>query len=284
MPPSAATSESSGPASSAEVAQVLAHGELVVVGQVRGASNATLVCEAVLADVTVRCVYKPVRGEQPLWDFPDGTLAGREVSSFLVSDALGWSAIPVTVLRDGQFGPGMVQRWIDTPEPSDGVPEHLSLVDLCPSSAIPDDFRRIIEAYDARGEEVTLVHADDPRLQRMAVLDMLINNADRKGGHVLEGCDGEVYGVDHGICMHTEDKLRTVLWGWAGEAIPAHLVADVERLLKILSTPGSDLRVALPTLVTPAEVAALHDRARALVRRPIMPTPARSRPIPWPAF
>ncbi|GGF42389.1 SCO1664 family protein [Williamsia phyllosphaerae] len=284
MPPSASASESPEPGRAVEVAEILSAGELELIGQVRGASNATLVCEAVLGDDTVRCVYKPVRGEQPLWDFPDGTLAGREISSFLVSDALGWSVIPVTVLRDGQFGPGMVQRWIDTPEPSDSVPEHLDLVDLCPSGAIPDNFRRIIDAYDALGEEVTLVHADDPRLQRMAVLDLLINNADRKGGHVLEGCDGEVYGVDHGICMHTEDKLRTVLWGWAGEAIPAHLVADIDTLLSTLTTPTSVLSETLPSLITPAEIVALHDRARDLVRKPVMPTPARSRPIPWPAF
>ncbi|KQR98600.1 phosphatidylinositol kinase [Williamsia sp. Leaf354] len=279
MPPTAAESESS-----PDIAEILRTGEMELIGQIRGASNATLVCEASLGDHSLRCVYKPVRGEQPLWDFPDGTLAGREIASFRVSDALGWSVIPTTVFRDGQFGPGMVQRWIDTPEPADTVPEHLDLVDLCPTAMVPENFRRVIDAYDARGEEVTLVHADDPRLQRMAVLDVVINNADRKGGHVLEGLDGQVYGVDHGICLHSEDKLRTVLWGWADEPVPAHLVADIETLLVELTTAGSELARDLPTLITPTEVAALTLRARELVASPVMPSADRSRPIPWPAF
>ena len=271
-------------ATTADVMTVLTTGELELIGQVRSASNATLVCDAVLGDERLRCVYKPVRGEQPLWDFPDGTLAGREVASYRVSAALGWSVIPETVLRGGKFGPGMVQRWIDTPEPRDVVPDRLDLVDLCPADLVPDDYRRILEAYDARGEEVTLVHADDPRLLRMAVLDVIINNADRKGGHVLEGLDGNVYGVDHGICLHVEDKLRTVLWGWAGEVVPAHLVADIVGLCDALATDTADLAAELAELITPAEVAALRERAEFLVEVPEMPTPARSRPIPWPAF
>ncbi|WP_307851930.1 SCO1664 family protein [Williamsia sp. CHRR-6] len=282
----------------AAIAEVLEHGELELVGQVRGASNATLVCDAVYRDDVVRCVYKPVRGEQPLWDFPDGTLAGREVGSFLISDALRWSTIPTTVLRDGQFGPGMVQRWIDGPDDGhagddqagdgdidDGVAHgRLDLVDLCRSDAVPSGFHRVIEAYDSRGQEVTLVHADDPRLLRMAVLDVVINNADRKGGHILAGADGAVYGVDHGICLHREDKLRTVLWGWAGQPVPAELVADLEGLLARLTDRTGALRTRLQTLITTTEVAMLVERIRAIIDRPVMPTPDRSRPIPWPAF
>lgn len=267
-----------------DVAQILADGELELIGQIRSASNATLVCDAVLGDNRLRCVYKPVRGEQPLWDFPDGTLAGREVASFLISDALGWSVVPVTLLRDGQFGPGMVQRWIDTPEPTDALPARLDLVDLCSPDLIPDGWKLILSATDASGEDVVLVHADDPRLQRMAVLDVLINNADRKGGHVLEGLDGQVYGVDHGICLHADDKLRTVLWGWAGQAIPAHLLGDVDRLLCSLRETSSPLRDRLVDLITPAEVDALIDRAALMVADPVMPDANRSRPIPWPAF
>jgi len=267
-----------------DVPHILATGELELIGQIRNASNATLVCDAVLGDQQVRCVYKPVRGEQPLWDFPDGTLAGREVASYLVSDALGWSVVPTTLLRDGPFGPGMVQRWIDTPEPADGLPTRLDLVDLCSPDLVPEGWKLILSAVDSRGEEVVLVHADDPRLQRMAVLDILINNADRKGGHVLEGLDGQVYGVDHGICMHTQDKLRTVLWGWAAESIPAHLLEDVVGLLETLRSEDSPLRDQLAELITPAEVAALIDRTAAMVERPVMPEADRSRPIPWPAF
>ena len=263
---------------------VLAEGDLELIGQIRSASNATLVCDAVVGDTSVRCVYKPVRGEQPLWDFPDGTLAGREVASYLVSEALGWSVIPVTLLRDGPFGPGMVQRWIDTPEPSDGLPTRLDVVDLCSPDLVPEGWKVILSAIDARGEDVVLVHADDPRLQRMAVLDVLINNADRKGGHVLEGLDGQVYGVDHGICLHTDDKLRTVLWGWAGENVPAHLLDDIRGLLDALREATSPLREKLSGLITAAEIDALTLRAATMLGDPVMPDANRSRPIPWPAF
>ncbi|PZU01901.1 MAG: SCO1664 family protein [Gordonia sp. (in: high G+C Gram-positive bacteria)] len=267
-----------------DVAEVLAEGDLELIGQIRSASNATLVCDAVVGETSVRCVYKPVRGEQPLWDFPDGTLAGREVASYLVSEALGWSVIPVTLLRDGPFGPGMVQRWIDTPEPSDGLPTRLDVVDLCSPDLVPEGWKVILSAIDARGEDVVLVHADDPRLQRMAVLDVLINNADRKGGHVLEGLDGQVYGVDHGICLHSDDKLRTVLWGWAGENIPAHLLEDVGGLLDALREKPSPLQEKLRGLITAAEIEALAMRAAIMLDDPVMPDANRSRPIPWPAF
>lgn len=267
-----------------DVAEVLAEGDLELIGQIRSASNATLVCDAVVGETSVRCVYKPVRGEQPLWDFPDGTLAGREVASYLVSEALGWSVIPVTLLRDGPFGPGMVQRWIDTPEPSDGLPTRLDVVDLCSPDLVPEGWKVILSAIDARGEDVVLVHADDPRLQRMAVLDVLINNADRKGGHVLEGLDGQVYGVDHGICLHSDDKLRTVLWGWAGDNIPAHLLEDVGGLLDVLREETSPLRENLRGLITAAEIEALAMRAAIMLGDPVMPDANRSRPIPWPAF
>ena len=267
-----------------DVAEVLAEGDLELIGQIRSASNATLVCDAVVGETSVRCVYKPVRGEQPLWDFPDGTLAGREVASYLVSEALGWSVIPVTLLRDGPFGPGMVQRWIDTPEPSDGLPTRLDVVDLCSPDLVPEGWKVILSAIDARGEDVVLVHADDPRLQRMAVLDVLINNADRKGGHVLEGLDGQVYGVDHGICLHSDDKLRTVLWGWAGENIPAHLLEDVGGLLDALREETSPLQEKLSGLITAAEIEALAMRAAIMLGDPVMPDANRSRPIPWPAF
>ncbi|CAM3048601.1 putative repeat protein (TIGR03843 family) [Williamsia muralis] len=267
-----------------DVAEVLAEGDLELIGQIRSASNATLVCDAVAGETSVRCVYKPVRGEQPLWDFPDGTLAGREVASYLVSEALGWSVIPVTLLRDGPFGPGMVQRWIDTPEPSDGLPTRLDVVDLCSPDLVPEGWKVILSAIDARGEDVVLVHADDPRLQRMAVLDVLINNADRKGGHVLEGLDGQVYGVDHGICLHSDDKLRTVLWGWAGENVPAHLLEDVSGLLDALREETSPLREKLSGLITAAEIEALATRTAIMLGDPVMPDANRSRPIPWPAF
>ncbi|WHU49491.1 SCO1664 family protein [Gordonia sp. L191] len=265
---------------------VLRDGELTIIGRIPTASNATLVCDAVVGDRAVRCVYKPVRGEIPLWDFPDGTLAGREVASYLISQALHWDSIPTTVLRDGPLGVGMVQRWIDTPDPDDpGLPApRIDLVDLCPVDAVPDGYRSILRALDGRGEPVELVHADDPRLLRMAVLDVLLNNADRKGGHVLEGLDGGVYGVDHGICLHREDKLRTVLWGWAGEAVPAHLLADVVELAEALETESSALRADLVRHITVDEIDALTIRVLVLAETETMPLPPGHRPIPWPPF
>ncbi|MGA6205273.1 SCO1664 family protein [Nocardia testacea] len=256
-------------------------GELTVLGRVGVASNVTLVCDLATGDGDLRVVYKPVRGEQPLWDFPDGTLAGREVASYLISGALGWTVIPETVLRDGPYGPGMVQRWITTREPREPGSPRLDLIDLCPPEHVPDGFREVLRAYDGAGDEVSLVHADDPRLQRMAVLDVLLNNADRKGGHALESADGEVYGVDHGICLHQENKLRTVLWGWAGEPVPADLLADIAAFAETL--PG-ELADRLAEHLTDAEIDALLRRAKRLLDEPVLPFPETSRPIPWPAF
>lgn len=261
---------------------VLAAGELTLVGRIVHASNATLVCDATVDGVSVRCVYKPIRGEQPLWDFPDGTLAGREVASYLISEELGWGVIPRTVLRDGPFGPGMVQRWIETPDrrpESGGQPD---LIDICPRDEVPPGWLEVLRAVDDRGDEVALIHADDPRLQRMAVLDVLLNNADRKGGHALEGLDGSVYGVDHGICLHEEYKLRTVLWGWAGKPVADDLMTDVETFAVRLA--GDELPATLAEHITLGEIEALRERAKVLLAAPVMPRPSGARPIPWPAF
>ncbi|WP_433191966.1 SCO1664 family protein [Nocardia sp. CA-107356] len=256
--------------------------ELTVIGRVTTASNVTLVCDTDGSDgVSVRVVYKPVRGERPLWDFPDGTLAGREVASYRVSDALGWGVIPETILREGPYGPGMVQRWVESVDNHTDQGNRLDLVDLVPLGAVPDGFCEVLRAEDPAGNEVSLIHADDPRLQRMAVLDVLINNADRKGGHALEGVDGQVYGVDHGICLHSEHKLRTVLWGWAGKPICDGLMADIAAFAAAL--PGAVADDLAPHL-TDMEIEALADRTRELVDNPVMPVPRTSRPIPWPAF
>ncbi|MBH0779512.1 SCO1664 family protein [Nocardia bovistercoris] len=256
-------------------------GELAVIGRVNVASNVTLVCDIGPDDDPLRVVYKPVRGERPLWDFPDGTLAGREVASYLISEAIGWDVIPETILRDGPYGPGMVQRWVESVDHHTAPAGRLDLVDLCPPGAVPDGFAEVLRALDGAGDEVSLVHADDPRLQRVAVLDVLINNADRKGGHALEGVDGRVYGVDHGICLHREDKLRTVLWGWAGQAVGDELIADVETFAE--SLPGA-VADALSPHITDAEIDALVARTKDLLDHRVMPLPRGSRPIPWPAF
>ncbi|MFI2474702.1 SCO1664 family protein [Nocardia xishanensis] len=267
----------------ARVDEVFSTGELSVIGRVSTASNVTLVCD-VDPDVDghpLRVVYKPVRGERPLWDFPDGTLAGREVASYLISDALGWGVIPETILRDGPYGPGMVQRWVESVDNHTERGNRLDLVDLCPPGSVPEGFCEVLRALDGAGNEVSLIHADDPRLLRMAVLDVLLNNADRKGGHALEGVDGQVYGVDHGICLHSEPKLRTVLWGWAGLPIGDDLVVDIAAFAAAL--PG-ELADALVEHITDAEIDALAGRTKELLDQPVMPLPRTSRPIPWPAF
>ena len=263
--------------------ELLRDGDLTVLGRLRSASNATYLCEATVGERMAHCVYKPIRGEAPLWDFPEGTLAGREFGSYLVSAALGWDVVPCTIIRDGPGGRGMLQLWVDQPgdeldEQPDAGPD---LVDLVPVGAVPPGFLPILQAYDYSGDEVTLVHADDVRLRRLAVFDVLINNADRKGGHILSGVDGRVYGVDHGLSLHTDDKLRTVLWGWAGKPVDDEMLGDVATLADALR---GDLAEELRCHVTAAEVAALRTRTLALLDDPVMPGPDRHRPIPWPAF
>ena len=263
--------------------EVCLRGELTVIGRIRSASNATFLCEAHLDELQAHCVYKPIAGEAPLWDFPHGTLAGRELGAYLVSVALGWNIVPYTIIRDGPAGRGMLQLWVDQPgdevgdEPASGP----DLVDLLPAGHIPPGYLPVLQAYDYAGDEVTLVHADDIRLRRMAVFDVLINNADRKGGHILSGVDGQVYGVDHGVSLHVEDKLRTVLWGWAGKPVDDDSLAAIATLREKLN---GDLADQLREHITAGEVAALRARVVGLLERPVMPTPDRHRPIPWPAF
>ena len=263
--------------------EVLRRGELTVIGRIRSASNATFLCEAHLGELQAHCVYKPVAGEAPLWDFPDGTLAGRELAAYLVSSALGWNIVPYTIIRDGPAGNGMLQLWVDQPgdEVGDEPEPGPDLVDLLPAGHVPAGYLPVLRAYDYAGDEVTLVHADDIRLRRMAVFDILINNADRKGGHVLTGVDGHVYGVDHGVSLHVEDKLRTVLWGWAGKPVDDETLEAVARLGEQLR---GDLGERLRGHITGREVDALRRRTVGLLDNPVMPTPDRRRPIPWPAF
>jgi uncharacterized repeat protein (TIGR03843 family) len=272
------------------VRRTLLEGELELQGRIMPASNATFFAEAVLDGGRVACVYKPVAGERPLWDFPSHTLANRERAAYLVSEALGWSVVPLTVLRDGPHGTGMVQLWC---EPSDSG-EQLDAVDLCPVDAVPPGWHHVLDATDGAGRDVALVHEDSPALRRMAVFDAVVNNADRKGGHVLAMTGGHRYGVDHGVSFHVEGKLRTVLWGWAGDRLDPEDRATVAALAERLVNPAADpvlpgegrgLCEALAELLDPDEVAALAQRCHVLARRGRMPVPSGSWPsIPWPAF
>ena len=262
-------------------AEVLARGDLQLRGRILPASNAAFLGDAVLGDVSVPCIYKPVAGERPLWDFPDGTLAARERAAYVVSDLLGWDVVPLTLLRDGPHGLGMVQQWQEPAEPTAGVPDP---VDLCPQGRVPRGFLHVLDAEDGAGNDVSLIHEDSVALRRMAVFDVLVNNADRKGGHVLAMGDGHRYGVDHGVCFHVENKLRTVLWGWAGRALDDDLADGVRRVLAALRAPSEEA-LELAELLTGPELVALERRGERLVRAGSLPVPGRGWPsIPWPAF
>jgi uncharacterized repeat protein (TIGR03843 family) len=258
--------------------ELLTRGELTVVGRIREASNAVLLCKVTHEGVSADCVYKPVKGERPLWDFPDGNLAQREVAAYLLSEATGWGLVPTTVLRDGPYGEGMVQRWIDSDDSSDGT-ELLALVD---AEEPGEGWKAVALAEVGQGRTALLVHADDPRLRRMAVLDAVINNGDRKGGHLLPAPDGRLYGIDHGVTFHTEDKLRTLLWGWAGEPLTDEAREVLARLETRLAQ-GTPLATRLAQLITPVELAAVRDRVAGLLRTGVHPQPSGQWPaIPWP--
>lgn len=246
-------------------------GEITLHGRVLPASNATFVGEV----RGVRCVYKPVRGERPLWDFPDGTLAAREVASYAVSEAFGWDVVPLTILREGPHGPGMVQLWRE-PDPGQDA------VDLVPAGRVPAGFRHVFDGLDESDRPISLVHEDTDALRRMAVFDVVVNNADRKGGHVLAMPGGHRHGVDHGVTFHVEHKLRTVLWGWAGEPLTEEEVAGLEKVLDALR---GDLGERLEDLLALDEVEATRRRVQRLLRTGILPDPQGSWPvIPWPPF
>jgi hypothetical protein len=233
----------------ADALRLLRDGELSVEGRLYDASNATLYCTVTLDGVTAGCVHKPIAGERPLWDFPDGTLAFREQAAYEVSVALGWDVVPPTVLRDGPFGPGMCQLWIDIDES----------VDLA-----------------------ALARSNHPQLRRMAVFDAVVNNADRKGGHLLPTPEGHVYGVDHGVCFSVDDKLRTLLWRWRGRSLTDEAVDCLSGLRAQLE---GELGATLRDLLAPEEVAATIVRVDRLLDTGRHPLPSDDWPaVPWPPF
>jgi uncharacterized repeat protein (TIGR03843 family) len=258
-----------------EAERLLHDGAMTVLGRIVPASNSTYFCRLGPEDTGVRAVYKPVSGERPLWDFEDGTLANREYAAWLVSEALGWAVVPPTVLRDGSAGPGMVQLWCE-PDPAQ------SPVDLLPEGPLPAGVLHVLDAFDDHDRPVMLVHEDSQALRRMALFDVVVNNTDRKGGHVLAMPDGHRYGVDHGVCFHVDDKLRTVLWGWHGEPIPDGELEDLRCLAERL---GVDLGDRLAGLLSGAEIRATRRRLQRLVSSGRFPRPGGGWPsIPWPAF
>ncbi|MGW7275212.1 SCO1664 family protein [Streptomyces sp. NPDC054864] len=264
------------PAFGADAVELLARGELTVRGRIREASNAVLYCTVSYEGREAACVYKPVAGERPLWDFPDGTLAQREMAAYEVSEATGWGLVPPTVLRDGPHGEGMCQLWIEGSQ--EEGPELLALVEGDEPS---DGWKAIGFADVGEGRAALLVHADDERLRRLAVLDAVINNADRKGGHLLTSGE-RLYGIDHGVTFNAEDKLRTLLWGWAGEPLSAEAVGVLGSLRDGLGA-GAPLGLRLGELITGPEVDALRARVDALLASGLHPAPGGDWPaIPWP--
>ncbi len=272
-----------------------------MLGRIPHASNVAVLVEVVLpgaapaggvAGVTPRgprggllALYKPVSGERPLWDFPAGTLAAREVAAHVVSAAGGWDVVPPTVLREGPLGRGSVQAWVggvgavdDPDEVPDADPP---VVDLFPDGAVPPGWLPVLSGVDAGDQPVVVAHRDEASVRGVAVLDVLINNADRKGSHLLRA-GGGVHAIDHGVCFHTEGKLRTVLWGWAGREIPRAELERVDRVRGLLA-PEGPLREALTPLLDAAEIDALRDRAGRILASGRHPSPGPGWPsIPWP--
>jgi len=228
--------------------EVLRAGQVEMAGRFVYGSNSTFLVEAVLGDRHLPAVYKPSQGERPLWDFPRGSLAQREVAAYVVSQALGWSLVPPTVLRqDGPAGEGSLQLYVES---------------------------RQDQNY------FTLSPEQKERLRPVAAFDALINNADRKGGHVLLTPDDKLWLIDHGICFHEEDKLRTVIWDFAGDPVPEPLLADFRRFVRDLT--GSTVADQLDQLLSNRELKALRQRGERLLAEGTFPLPGEQRPYPWP--
>ena len=228
--------------------ELLNTGAITVTGRLVDASNATLFASIESDKAQGQCIYKPIAGERPLWDFPDGQLAHREYAAFLISEFLSLHIVPPTVLRDGPFGLGMVQLWIDIDEEID------------------------LAQYFSQ---------DDPQLRTMALFDAIINNTDRKIGHLLPDKSGRLFGCDHGVTFHSEYKLRTVLWQWAGEPL---LDSEIEILQKAIYE-FAQIKDALNDYLTKDELVALEIRIRELLESGTFPLPNPDWPsIPWPAF
>ena len=227
---------------------ILEHGEIELKGRFMYGSNYTFLASVKYEGQEIPAVYKPLRGEQPLWDFPEASLAGREVAAYLVSEALGFGFVPLTILRDGPLGPGSLQQYVE---------------------------------HNPNLHYFTFKPADRQRLRPVALFDLLVNNADRKGGHILlQKRTRRIFLIDHGLCFHAEDKLRTVIWDFAGEDLPPELISALEVFRSALH-PG--LSAELQQVLTPQELAALEARLEALLATPVFPAPPEDRrSFPYP--
>ncbi|XVX21969.1 SCO1664 family protein [Actinomycetota bacterium] len=263
-----------GTAADPERLELLEHGDIELVGRLAEASNTALLVTVSGNGRSARAVYKPVRGERPLWDYPDGTLAGRERAAYLVSELGGWGCVPPTVLRDGPLGPGSLQWWVDW-DTSDDWP----VVDIVSPAEIPEGWLPVLDGQDERGRSVLVVHEASPDVAAVAVFDAVINNSDRKGSH-LARVEGHLWGFDHGVSLSTDPKLRTVLWGWAGTLLPPDQRECIARVATALSDGSA---TGLESLLTGAEIEALGARCVTLMDAGRFPAPSLDWPaVPWP--
>lgn len=247
-------------------------GTLEPIGQLRDASNGSLLCKD---ESETLFVYKPTAGERPLWDFPDNTLSAREVAAANLDLMLGWNLVPPTRwIPDGPVGPGMVQKWVEEVD-------DLRPVNIFDTDGVPAGWLSILEAVDQTGRPVTLAHDASESLMRMALFDAIVNNADRKAGHVLADKHGRIFAIDHGVCFNEEPKLRTVLWGWVDQPISKSHLAT---LLQLQGTLG-DFHDQIDTFLSRSESHELRQRIKGLLETQLFPRPSDDWPaIPWPVF
>lgn len=244
-----AVNESNGALSAVEILELMRGGTLEVQREIPWSSNYAFLATVRREDASAVVVYKPQQGETPLWDFPNGSLYKRELAAYLVSEALGWHLVPPTVARDGEFGEGMVQFFIE---------------------------------HDANDHFFTFREPWNEQLTRIALFDIVVNNADRKGGHVLRDRDNRLWAIDHGVTFHEEYKLRTVIWDLAGEAIPRHYLDTLIAFQSALA-PDTPLMQSLARLLSARELRALGRRVESLTARALFPLPRPGRPhVPWP--
>lgn len=288
-----------------------------IIGRIRSGSNAVFLAEEVVpgADPTPESeheassggaerstrlwVHKPVRGESPLHDFPagilppaaavpgssveaqlTGTLAAREIAAYRLARTAGWDVVPETLPIVSAAGPGMIQRFLDIPQ--DDADENDAPVDLYAPENVPSDVRGIIALDTEDGDTLVLGHRTSSRIRTIALLDAVINNSDRKGGHVLRDSDGTIWAIDHGLAFHTDPKVRSVLWGFADESLDDVERAQLHALRGACAT--GDLRADLAELLAPEEIDALVERIDALLASGTFPPPAGGFPLPWPLF
>ncbi|MBI9048011.1 MAG: SCO1664 family protein [Anaerolineaceae bacterium] len=236
--------------SNKEIELALQHGSFALQGEFLYGSNRTFLCDLTYEEETMNCVYKPARGERPLWDFETGSLPGREAAAYLVDTLLGWHVVPPCVIRnDGPFGLGSLHWFIE---------------------------------HDPQQHYFTFTEQQKQTLQRVVLFDVLINNADRKGGHFLLDAQDKIWLIDHGLCFHTEDKLRTVIWDFAGEAIPEEITADMKTLQQHINQDEMTRKDFL-ALIDEHEFSAIEERLAQIVMMKTYPAPSEERRmIPWP--